>query len=116
MPGMRTTLTIDEDPIRALPDLAHRCGIGFSTLLNATPRRAPVAGNQPATTPEPFRLMSAPRGLRPGIDPMPLNQLADMPETEPFIAAHQRVAAVSATGDCDGGTIGGNGSDPSGGG
>lgn len=111
---MRTTLTIDDDLIQALKALAHQRGISFKVLVNETLRRGLSVGEEPPATIEPFRVMSAPRGFRPGIDPMKLNQLADELETERFIAADHRVAAGaaawcgngSATGDSDGDTKG----------
>ena len=35
---MRTTLTIDDDLIRALKDLAHRHGVPFKAVVNSTLR------------------------------------------------------------------------------
>lgn len=109
---MRTTLTIDDDLIQALKDLAHQRGISFKVLVNETLRRGLSAGEQPRASAEPFRVRSAPRGFRPGIDPMKLNQLADELETERFITASHRVAAGAAPGaatrSSDGDTSGGN--------
>lgn len=104
---MRTTLTIDDDLIQALKDLAHQRGISFKVLVNETLRRGLSAGEPPRAAVEPFRVISAPRGFRPGIDPTKLNQLADELETERFIGTNHRVAAGSASGDSDGDTIGG---------
>ena len=105
---MRTTLTIDDDLIQALKDLAHQRGISFKVLVNETLRRGLSAGEQPRASAEPFRVRSAPRGFRPGIDPMKLNQLADELETERFITASHRLAPGAATRSSDGDTSGGN--------
>lgn len=117
---MRTTLTIDDDLVQALKDVAHQRGISFKGVVNDTLRRGLSAGEEPCAAAEPFRVLSAPRGFRPGIDPMKLNQLADELETERFIAADHRVPAGSATGSATGGsdsdTVAGNGGIGSGGG
>jgi hypothetical protein len=110
---MRKTLTIGDDLIQALKDLAHQRGISFKEVVNDTPRRGLSAGEEPGAAAEPFRVLSAPRGFRPGIDPMTLNQLADKLETERFIASDHQVAAGSATGSATGGSdsdaVSGNG-------
>jgi len=90
MPNMRTTLTIDDDVLQALKDLAHQRGISFKTLVNETLRRGLSCGDEPTGAPEPFRVPAAPRGFRPGVDPLKLNQLVEELETERFLAQDHR--------------------------
>jgi hypothetical protein len=55
-------------------------------LVNETLRRGLTVGDKPPATVDAFRVPSARRGFRPGIDPLKLNRLADELETEEFIA------------------------------
>lgn len=86
MPGMRTTLTLDDDLAALLRKQARRLGVPFKEMVNrsirsglgetARPRRGPV----PKTIPHSF-------GFRPGIDLDKLNQLADELEAEALVAS-----------------------------
>ena len=80
---MRTTLTLDNDVASRLREEAARQGVPFKQVVNRAIRlglraasgdqeRAPVRGR-----PHAF-------GLKPGIDPTKLGQLADELETEAF--------------------------------
>ena len=82
---MRTTLTIDDDLAEALKDLSRQRASSFKAVLNDVLRRGLSAGEMPELSAEPFRVASAARGFRPGIDPMRLNQLADELETDRFL-------------------------------
>ena len=93
MPGMRTTLTIDDDLVQALKDLSHQRGMSFKAVLNEIVRRGLSAGEQPAPQVERFCVASAARGFRPGIDLLKLNQLADELETERFLAQDHGAAS-----------------------
>jgi hypothetical protein len=83
---MRTTLTIDDDLAGLLKRRARALGVPFKEAVNrpmlsgggepARPRR----GAAPKTIPHSF-------GLRPGIDPDKLNQLADELESEAFASS-----------------------------
>ncbi len=83
---MRTTLTIDDDVAQALKDLSRKRGTSFKTVVNEMLRRGLTTGEKPSATREPFRVSSAPRGFRAGIDPLKLNQLTDELEIERFMA------------------------------
>ncbi len=83
---MRTTLTIDDDVAQALRDLSRKRGTSFKAVVNEVLRRGLTTGEKPAAIREPFRVKSAPRGFRAGIDPLKLNQLADELEIERFMA------------------------------
>jgi hypothetical protein len=92
---MRTTLTIDDDLAQALRDLSRKRGASFKAVVNEVLRRGLTTGEKPAASREPFRVSSAPRGFRAGIDPLKLNQLADELEVERFMA--QRHAGRTGT-------------------
>jgi len=83
---MRTTLAIDDDVAQALKDLSRKRGTSFKSVVNEVLRRGLTTGEKPSPTLEPFRVSSAPRGFRAGIDPLKLNQLADELEIERFMA------------------------------
>jgi hypothetical protein len=83
---MRTTLTIDDDLARLLKRRARELGLPFKEVVNRAIRAGlaeqarPRRGDVPKTIPHSF-------GLRPGIDPDKLNQLADELEAEAHAAA-----------------------------
>ncbi len=83
---MRTTLTIDDDVAEALQDLSRKRGTSFKAVVNEVLRRGLTTGEKPSAAREPFRVRSAPRGFRAGIDPLKLNQLVDELEVEQFMA------------------------------
>ncbi len=83
---MRTTLTIDDDVAEALKDLSRKSGTSFKSVVNEVLRRGLTTGEKPSAVREPFRVRSAPRGFRAGIDPLKLNQLTDELEIERFMA------------------------------
>ena len=82
---MRTTLTLDDDVAAALKVLARSSGKTFKAVVNDVIRNGLMTGEKPAPEREPFRIPSAPRGFRPGIDPLKLNQLVDELPTERFL-------------------------------
>jgi hypothetical protein len=73
---MRTTLTLDDDLARRLKDLAHRQRQPFKQVVNTVLRRGLAAQDQPRSE-SPFRVRTFRSGLRPGVDPLKLNQLVD---------------------------------------
>ena len=93
MPGMRTTLTIDDDLAGLLKRRARELGLPFKDVVNRTLR----AGLGEEAKP---RLRSAPKtishafGFRPGIDLDKLNQLADELEAEAYAANLRAPARV----------------------
>ena len=65
MPAVRTTVTLDDDLVAVLQQLASERGASFKDVLNATVR----AGLQPPTREHPpFRMPTRRLGLRPGVD------------------------------------------------
>ena len=80
--AMRTTLTIDDDLAALLERRARELGVSFEEVVNRTIRAGLVSAS-PKTVPHSF-------GLRPGVDPDRLNQLADELEAEASAAAAGR--------------------------
>ena len=83
---MRTALTIDDDLAAALVARARTSGRSFESVVNEALRTGLMTGKEPDSDPEPapFRVASAPRGFLPDIDPLRLNQLLDLLETERY--------------------------------
>ena len=82
---MRTTLTIDDDLAVALKASAQTSGRPFKAVVNDAIRRGLSTGAKPAARRERFRVLSAPRGFLPGVDPLKLNQLIDELEVDGFL-------------------------------
>ena len=86
---MRTTLTLDDDLAGLLKRRARERGIPFKEAVNQTIRAGlgeaarPPRRKVPRTMPHSF-------GLRPGIDPDKLNQLADELEAEAYAATARK--------------------------
>lgn len=55
MPGMRTTLTIDDTIAKALKDAAHRSGKSYKQVVNET-LRAGLSANRIMDDVKPYRL------------------------------------------------------------
>lgn len=83
---MRTTLTLDDDLAALLKRRARELGVPFKETVNRALRAGlgeqakPRRGAAPKTRAHSF-------GLRPGVDPDKLNQLADELEAEAYAAA-----------------------------
>ncbi len=74
---MRTTLTLDDDLVARLRELAHRRGTSFKQVVNDLLRRG-VSTPYRSTRPErAFQVKPFRSAFRPGVDPAKLNQLAD---------------------------------------
>lgn len=87
---MRTTLTIDDDVAQALKELSRERGSSFKLVVNDVLRRGLTTGEKPPASRERFRVESARRGFRVGIDLLKLNQLADELESERFQSRKHR--------------------------
>jgi hypothetical protein len=74
---MRTTLTLDDDVAARLKELAHRRRATFKDTVNEVIRRGLVAQDAVGIPGEPYRVDTFRSPLRPGIDPLRLNQLLD---------------------------------------
>ncbi|MXW26719.1 MAG: DUF2191 domain-containing protein [Dehalococcoidia bacterium] len=85
---MRTTLTLDDDIADALKERARLLDKPFKQVVNEILRR----GLSPA--PEERRpvieVKAICSGLRPGIDPLKLNELYGQLETEDFLREQER--------------------------
>ena len=81
---MRTTLTLEEDLVARLKDLAHRKGTTFKEAVNTAIRRGLTAPSPSAGKAKQFRVRTFRSGFRPGVDPLRLNQLADDIEVRRF--------------------------------
>ena len=78
---MRTTITLDDDIAAKIEILRQEQSLSFKQAVNLLLRQGLEAQLQPLA---PKRFTSKPRklGLRAGIDPIKLNQLADELEAE----------------------------------
>lgn len=82
---MRTTLTLDDDVAAQLREEAARQRLPFKQVVNKVIRLGLRAGTAPARR-TPFRTQARALGLRPGIDPDKLGQLADDLEAQAFVS------------------------------
>lgn len=73
---MRTTLTLDDDLAEKLKKLAEKRKLPFRRVLNEMLRRG-LAGQGHRAGPAPFEVETFSSALRPGVDPLKLNQLVD---------------------------------------
>jgi hypothetical protein len=79
---MRTTLTLDDDLLNRLKELARESGRSFKEVTNEVLRRGLITGDTQDESPEPFKVAPKACGFKPGIDPLKLNQLYDDLEIE----------------------------------
>jgi hypothetical protein len=86
---MRTTLTLDDDVVRRLRQMAQHSRRSFKEFVNDTLRRGLSVGTRPRAASERFVVRPKACGFGPGIDPLKLNQLVDELETTDFVAGHQ---------------------------
>jgi len=85
---MRTTLTLDPDVARTLKAKTAEHGATLKKVVNDALRLG--LSVPPKEKRKPFRVTARPLGLRPGIDPRKMNQLADELETQAILAAMKR--------------------------
>lgn len=88
---MRTTVTLDPDVERLLKNEAHRRGKSFKIALNEAVRQAFRNKAIPSPKRKPFVVKASPMGLRPGIDPTRLSELADEMEIDAFLDMTRRL-------------------------
>lgn len=93
---MRTTVTLDPDVERLLKNEAHRRGGSFKAALNEAVRRAFHKKAAPGHKRKTFVVKARPMGLRPGINPARLAELADEMEIEAFLAVSKRAREKKA--------------------
>ena len=81
MLDMRTTVTLDKDVERMLRESMRRSRRSFKEALNEAVR-AGIKSKAGRAERVPYVVKARPMGLRDGIDPLRLNQLADELEVE----------------------------------
>lgn len=79
---MRTTLTLDPDVADRLALQVKHRGLTFKAAVNDALRRGLGLVREANRAEEPYVVKVFPMGLRPGIDPTKLGQLADELEAE----------------------------------
>jgi hypothetical protein len=85
--NVRTTLTIDDDLAAQLREEAARQGLPFRQVLNRTLRLGLRAASGAAPR-QRFEVEARRLGIRAGVDPAKLNQLADELEDEEILPKH----------------------------
>jgi hypothetical protein len=88
---MRTTLTLDDDLARRLKAVARREDRSFKDVVNATLLRGLVAQERASDEP-PYSVETFSSRLRPGVDPLKLNQLVDELEAREALEKGHRAA------------------------
>lgn len=81
---MRTTLTLDDDLVRRLKEVARRSGESFKSVVNTAIRRGLEQAGKPQARLPRFVVEPKACGLRAGVDPRKLNRLVDELEIESF--------------------------------
>jgi hypothetical protein len=79
---MRTTLTLEDDLAAKLKEFARRRRLSFKDAVNSILRRGLTTQDAGRRVPKRFRVRTFRSPLRPGVDPLKLNQLADELETQ----------------------------------
>ncbi len=85
---MRTTVTLEHDVERLLREEMHRSRSSFKQTLNAA-LRCGLTGKPAEPKATRFVVKARALGLRAGIDPASLNQLADELEVDSFLEKSQ---------------------------
>lgn len=78
---MRTTLTIDDDLAAQIQEHRRRYGHSLKRVINALLREG-LQGRQRQPRAKKYRTRTYNLGMRPGFDPVKLNQLVDELEAE----------------------------------
>lgn len=87
---MRTTVTLDPDVVQLLRHATHGSQQNFKAALNDGLRRG-LAHHAPAASVAPFVVQARPMGLRVGVDPARLHDLADDLEVEALAATTRKL-------------------------
>ena len=91
---MRTTVTLDPDVEQLLRDAMQQRRQSFKEALNQAIRAGLSGSGGLGVAERPFTLRAQPMGLRAGVDPGRLNQLADELESDAFAELSQRLLAA----------------------
>lgn len=87
---MRTTVTLDPDVERLLKEEIHRSRQSFKEVLNTAIRRG-LRASAPGKKRKPFVVKARSLGLRTGIDPARLTELADDLEVDAFLTLTKKL-------------------------
>ncbi len=87
---MRTTVTLDPDAEQLLRLAMQQSGESFKATINRAIRKG-LVDTTPPVAEEPFVVDAQPMGLRAGIDPTKLQDLADQQGVEAFIDLSTRL-------------------------
>jgi hypothetical protein len=87
---MRTTVTVDPDVELLLQQAMQQTGQSFKATLNEALRKG-LADVVPAVDEKPFVVKAKNMGLRPGIDPRKLQQLADEMEVDAYLEVTRKL-------------------------
>ncbi len=90
---MRTTVTLDPDVEQLLRYATHGSQQNFKAALNDGLRRG-LAHFAPAVAVTPFVVKARPMGLRTGLDPSRLHDLADDLEAEAFAVTTRKLRRI----------------------
>ena len=90
---MRTTVTLDPDVEQLLRHATHGSRQNFKTALNDGLRRG-LAHHAPPAAGKKFVVEARPMGLRAGLDPARLHDLAGDLDAEAFVATAARLRAM----------------------
>ena len=88
---MRTTVTLDPDVEQLLRDAMQRRRQSFKEALNQAIRAGLSVSDGQGIEEVPFVVHARPMGLRAGIDPGRLNQLADELDAEALLGLSDRL-------------------------
>ena len=88
---MRITVTLDPDVVCLLKKEAHQRDQSLKITLNDAVRLAFQSRLSPPPKRKPFVVKARPLGLRPGIDPSRLSELADEMEIDAFLDTTKRL-------------------------
>ncbi len=91
---MRTTVTVDPDVEQLLRAAMHQTGQSFKVTLNQALRKG-LTSTYAAVEEEPFKVAPLDMGLRAGIDPAWLQQVADDMDVDSFLDLTNQLRAVS---------------------
>jgi hypothetical protein len=81
---MRTTVTLDDDVAAKLEALARQKRLSFKEVLNTVLRRGLSSARRGSKAATPYRVETFRSALRPGVDPLRLNQVNDELEVREF--------------------------------
>ena len=87
---MRTTVTLDPDVERLLKEEVHKTRQSFKEVINNAIRQG-LRPQRSGAKRKPFVVKARPMGLRTGIDPARLSELADDLEVEAFLNLTRRL-------------------------